>query len=80
MLAIEKLGVPPSIDMFASRLNFQVRPYVSYQPDPEALAINALHISWKPYEAYIFQPFCLISRILQKILEEQTTVISIVPK
>ena len=36
----------PSIDLFASRLNFQLRPFVSWKPDPEAFAIDAFSISW----------------------------------
>ena len=55
--AISKLGVSPNIDLFASRLNFQIQPYVSFHPDPGAIAINAFHLSWKPYLSYIFPPF-----------------------
>lgn len=80
MNALSKLGVSPDIDLFASRLNFQIKPYVSFQPDPEAIAVNAFHMSWKPYLAYVFPPFCLISRILNKIREEQATVVAVVPK
>ena len=34
--AIKKLKVTPDIDLFASRLNYQIQPFVSYKPDPEA--------------------------------------------
>ena len=60
--AISCLGVSPNIDLFASRLNFQIQPYVSLHPDPGAIAINAFHMSWTPYLSYVFPPFCLISR------------------
>ena len=36
----------PSIDLFASRLNFRLRPFVSWKPDPQAFAIDAFSISW----------------------------------
>ena len=36
-------------------------------------------MSWKPYLSYVFPPFCLISRILQKIQEEKATVTAVVP-
>ena len=62
--AISKLSVSSNIDLFASRLNFQIQPYVSFHPDPGAIAINAFHMSWKPYLSHIFPPFCLTSRIL----------------
>ena len=31
----------PTIDMFASRLKYQLTPYVSWLPDPHAMAIDA---------------------------------------
>ena len=64
---IQKLDVIPDIDLFASRLNHQLKPYIAYRPDPGALAVNAFHISWKEYTSYAFPPFCIIQRVLQKI-------------
>ena len=78
--AICRLGVTPDIDLFASRINYQLKPYVSFHPDPGAIAVNAFHMSWKHFQAYIFPPFCLISRILQKVQEEQCTVVAVVPR
>jgi hypothetical protein len=43
--ACEKLAFRPNIDLFVSRINYQVKPFISYHPDPEALAVNAFHIS-----------------------------------
>ena len=42
--ASDKLGVIRGIDLFASRLNYHLKPYVAYKPDPEAHAINAFHV------------------------------------
>ena len=64
--AIKKIHVEPQIDLFASRLNYQLRPFVADQPDPEAMAINAFSISWKPYVFYAFPPFSTIPKVLQK--------------
>ena len=77
--AIKKLGVTPTVDLFAPRLNFQLKPYVTYRPDPEAHAVNAFHISWKRHTFYAFPPFSVIQRVLQKISEEQTTGLLVVP-
>ena len=30
-----------SVDLFASRLNYQLRPFVSWRHDPEAIAVDA---------------------------------------
>ena len=35
------LSVKPEIDLFANRLNYQLKPFVSYRPDPEAMAVNS---------------------------------------
>ena len=77
--AMEKIKVVPQIDLFASRLNYQIKPFVAYQPDPEAMAMNAFTISWKPYCFYAFPPFSVIQQVLQKIQEEQATGLLIVP-
>lgn len=69
--AIKKLGVTPDVDLFASRLNFQLKPYVAYKPDPEAHASNAFHVSWKGYTFYAFPPFSILQRVLQKFLKRK---------
>lgn len=43
---IAKLGVKPTIDVLASRLNYKVKPFVARQPDPEAFAIDAFTLLW----------------------------------
>ncbi|XP_046860900.1 uncharacterized protein LOC124454136 [Xenia sp. Carnegie-2017] len=77
--AIQKLDVTPNIDLFASRLNHQVKPYVSYQPDPYAIAVNAFTISWANYTFYAFPPFSIVSQVLQKIVQEKSTGLVLVP-
>lgn len=62
-----RLGVKPNIDLFASRLNYKIKLFVSYQPDPEAELINAFTVSWKSYLFYAFPPFSVIPLVLQKI-------------
>ena len=34
----------PEIDLFASRINFHILPYVAWKPDPGAVAIDAFTI------------------------------------
>lgn len=59
----------PGVDLFASRLNAQVNKYVSWFPDPGAMATDAFSISWKEVYFYAFPPFCL-SRCLDEIEKE----------
>ena len=77
---INAAKVEPNIDLFASKINHQLQPYVSWHPDPGAVAIDAFHLSWKQYVPYMFPPFSLISRVLQKIQQEKVQGIIMVPK
>ncbi|XP_068675354.1 uncharacterized protein [Montipora foliosa] len=38
--------IKPEVDPFASRLNFQLDRYVSWKPDPGALAVDAFTLDW----------------------------------
>ena len=38
--------VMPVIDLFASRINKQLHRYTSWMPDPEAVYIDSMSISW----------------------------------
>ena len=63
-----------SVDLFTSRLNYQLKPFVSWRPDPEAVAID-----WREQYFYAFPPFSLINRVLQKVEQDQSQGIIIVP-
>ena len=77
--AIAELGKIPDIDLFASRLNYKCKLYVSYQPDPGAFAINAFHLSWNSLNFYAFPPVCIIQKVLHKIQEDSATGLVLVP-
>ena len=77
--AIQERWGKCDIDLFASRLNFKVPQYVSWRPDPGAQFINALLMNWKPHYFYAFPPFILVATYLQKIEQDQSTGILIVP-
>ena len=68
----------PNIDLFASRLNYQVKPYVSWKRDPEAFAVDAFTIPWQS-GFYAFPPFSLLGRVLNKVQEEECEGIVIAP-
>ena len=69
----------PEIDLFASRITALLPDYVSWKPDPMAKYIDAFKIDWKQFSFYVFPPFCLISRCVQKIVQEQATGILVIP-
>ena len=69
----------PKVDLFASRLNAQLPRYVSWRPDPEAMDTDAFALSWEGELNYIFPPFSLINRCLQKLELEEASAIMIAP-
>ena len=59
----------PNIDLFASRSNFQVNKFVSWFPEPGAFRNDAFSFSWNGFRPYIFPPFALVGRCLNKYLK-----------
>ena len=57
----------PQVDLFASRINTQLPIYVAWLPDPTAWHIDAFTISWNSIQGYLFPPFSLLTRCVQKI-------------
>ena len=75
---VESFG-QPEIDLFATRLNNKVEKYVSWSPDPGAVAIDAFTVNWSSKFFYAFPPFRCVGRVIQKILQEGAQGILIVP-
>ena len=75
---LQLLG-PCSVDLFATRLNNQLKRYISWRPDPFAIATDAFTISWWEEVGYAFPPFALIGRCLQKVHQEGCTVVLVAP-
>ena len=64
---IDRFG-DPVIDLFASKDNRKCDSYVSWFPEPEAIAIDAFTLNWNRVGFfYAFPPFALILRTLRKI-------------
>ena len=62
----ERFGLP-SIDLFASRLNHKLNLYVSWIPDPFCTEVDAFTVDWHSHYPYIFAPFNIIHRCINKI-------------
>lgn len=74
-----RLG-PCSIDLFAARHNAQLPVFYSWKVDPDAKAVDAIAQSWsKKGVLYAFPPFSLISRIVDKLVKEEATVVLVAP-
>ena len=70
----------PDIDLFASRLNCQIQNFASWMFDPQASYTDAFTLSWSDFTPYIFPPFSLIGKIIDKVLHDKVAkAIIIVP-
>ncbi len=69
----------PEIDWFASSLNAQLDRFYSWKHEPAAEGIDAFSFSWFEEPGYIFPPFCLLPRILQKVMVDRARVLLIHP-
>ena len=76
---ITKIFRQPTIDLFATRLNCKSERYVSWLPDPQAIAIDAFSIAWTNEFFYAFPPFSMIAKAIEKIMDERAQGILIVP-
>ncbi len=55
------------IHMFASAINHKLDSYVAWQPDPNALHIDAFTLNWEGKNLYIFPPFSLMASVVHKL-------------
>ena len=66
----------PLIDLFATRLNTRLPLFYSPVPDPLALGVDALSVSWENLDCYAFPPHRIIPQVLHKF--RQTLVMRLI--
>ena len=69
--ATEVLNWYPGVDLFASRLNYKLKPFYSLRADPEACGCDAFNVSWRYEKCYAFPPFPLTLRVLRKVQTDE---------
>ena len=74
---IFKIWDTPMVDLFATKRNAKLPIYVSPVPDQEAWAEDALSLNWSGLIAYAYPPPAIMSKVLEKILQERCQVILI---
>ena len=77
--AVRRFDFTPTLDCFASRLNKQLSNYASFRPDPFASFVDCFTINWGDYNCYVFPPFSVIGRVLQKIRVDKATALCVFP-
>ena len=69
----------PMVDMFATKMNNKLPLYVSPVPDPNAMAVDALNISWQALDGYAYCPVALIPKLVQKMRTYACRMIVVAP-
>ena len=62
----------PNVDLFATRFNSQCPTFVSPAPDPSAIDVDALSISWEGMNAYAYPPHQIMTQVLTKVRETKS--------
>ena len=70
----------PTVDMFATVHNTQLPQFMSPIPDRQALAVDAVSQPWQTQSVYMFPPFSLLNKVIQKLgVTQDGEIILIVP-
>lgn len=69
----------PQIDLFASSLNAKCKTFVSWKRDPNAFKVDAFTLKWSEFFFYAFPPFCILGKVITKIIAEGAEGILVVP-
>ena len=57
----------PQIDLFARRFNHKLPRFVSPVPDPLAIAVDALSLTWEDLDAYAFPPAAILGKVVERL-------------
>ena len=69
---IFRLWGTPVVDRFATVHNMHLPQFMALVPEPRALAIDALSQAWQGRSMYMFPPFLLLNKVIQKLRTTQT--------
>ena len=70
---------PEVLDAFATRINKQLPIFFSWKPDPGPVGYDTFSCSWSDSYLYCSAPFSVLSRVLQKIQQQEATILPVFP-
>jgi len=70
---------PFEVDLMATRLNFQCKAYFSWMHDPGSIGTDAFMQEWGFNKIYVFPPFSIVGRVLQKLERDQADACVLLP-
>ena len=65
----DRILFTPTIDLFASRINYKLKTYYSEGPDPFAIGFDAFVLPWPEY-IYAFPPIHLVDNFIARFLNQ----------
>lgn len=68
-----------TIDLFASRINYKVKNFISWRPDPLSSYVDAFSVKWDFKLCFCHPPYNLIASVLQKIEFDEAEVVLVFP-
>ena len=68
----------PEVNMFATLSNSHLPRFMSPIPEPRALAVDALSQDWQGRSMYMFSPFPLLNKVMQKLRSTQVAEVILV--
>ena len=68
---IFRLWETPEVNMFATVSNSHLTRFMSPMSEPRALAVDALSQDWQGRSMYMFPPFPLLNKVIQKLRSTQ---------
>ena len=69
----------PLVDLFATKFSKRLPSYVSPVPDPQALQVDAMEMSWSGLQAYAFPPWSMLHQVAVNARKEGPSLILIAP-
>lgn len=70
----------PDMDWFATAINTQLPRFAARFFEPAASEIDAFDVHWGSLKGYFFPPFCVLHRVIIKILQEQVPALVVHPR
>ena len=71
---------PVIMDIFASRLNYKLKPFCSFGPDPECAHVDCFSMAWdSPYIYFANPPFSILTKTIQHVQQQNATIMLVFP-
>ena len=72
-LALEYLCFKPEIYLCTNNIMIQFGKYSAFWPDPGAIYIDTVSISWSGLKRYAFSPISVVPSFLLKVKQDSAT-------